>query len=151
MHPYAMKVYNQRWYVVGYIREKEGIRNIALDRTLELTIGTETFVLPDDFDAEEYYANTVGIFVNENQKPQKVVVRAFGKQVEYMRSLPLHHTQEEIKTVHEEYSDFRYKLCLTPELSTHLLAMGEKVKVLEPEELKSEIKNRLLAIIQNYE
>ena len=88
MHPYAMKVYNQRWYVVGYIREKEGIRNIALDRTLELTIGTETFVLPDDFDAEEYYANTVGIFVNENQKPQKVVVRAFGKQVEYMRSLP---------------------------------------------------------------
>ena len=151
MHPYAMKVYNQRWYVVGYIREKEGIRNIALDRTLELTIGTETFVLPDDFDAEEYYANTVGIFVNENQKPQKVVVRVFGKQVEYMRSLPLHHTQEEIKTVHEEYSDFRYKLCLTPELSTHLLAMGEKVKVLEPEELKSEIRNRLLATIQNYE
>ena len=39
----------------------------------------------------------------------------------------------------------------TPELSTHLLAMGEKVKVLEPEELKSEIKNRLLATIQNYE
>ena len=101
MHPYAMKVYNQRWYVVGYIKEKEGIRNIALDRTLELTIGTETFVLPDDFDAEEYYANTVGIFVNENQKPQKVVVRAFGKHVEYMRTLPLHHTQKEIKTIHE--------------------------------------------------
>lgn len=149
MFPYAMKVYNQRWYVVGYIMEKDGIRNIALDRTLEMNIGTESFVLPAEFDAEEYYANTVGIFVNDN--PQKVVIRAFGKQVQYLRSLPLHHTQKEIKTVHEEFSDFQYKLCLTPELSSHLLAMGEKVKVLEPEELCKEIKNRLLATIQYYE
>ncbi len=151
LQPYAMKVYNQRWYVVGYIREKEGIRNIALDRTNELRISSETFMMPDDFDAEEYYANTVGIFVNDKLKPQNVIIRAYGKQVEYLRSLPLHHTQREIQTKHREFSDFQYKLCLTPELSSHLLAMGEKVKVLEPEELKSEIKNRLLATIQNYE
>ena len=151
LQPYAMKVYNQRWYVVGYIKEKEGIRNIALDRTNEMRISTETFMMPDDFDAEEYYANTVGIFVNDKLKPQNVIIRAYGKQVEYLRSLPLHHTQREIQTKHREFSDFQYKLCLTPELSSHLLAMGEKVKVLEPEELKSEIKNRLLATIQNYE
>lgn len=88
LQPYAMKVYNQRWYVVGYIKEKEGIRNIALDRTNELRISSETFMVPEDFDAEEYYANTVGIFVNEKLKPQKVVIRAYGIQVEYMRSLP---------------------------------------------------------------
>lgn len=151
LQPYAMKVYNQRWYVVGYIKEKEGIRNIALDRTNDLRIGSETFMMPEDFDAEEYYANTVGIFVNDKLKPQKVVIRAYGIQVEYMRSLPLHHTQQEIQTKHKEFSDFEYKLCLTPELSIHILAMGEKVKVLEPEELRSEIKNRLLATIQNYE
>lgn len=33
---------------------------------------------PNDFDAEEYYAHTVGIFVNDKLKPQKVVVRVFG-------------------------------------------------------------------------
>ena len=123
LQPYAMKVYHQRWYVVGYLKEQEGIRNIALDRILEMELTDDSFILPNDFDAEEYYAHTVGIFVNDKLKPQKVVVRVFGVHVEYMRSLPLHFSQQEIKTEHKEYSDFEYQLCLTPELTSQLLAI----------------------------
>lgn len=141
--PYAMKVYGQRWYILGYLCEQDGIRNIALDRTLDMELMDEPFVVPTDFDAEEYYAHTVGIFVNEDLKPQKVVLRAYGVHVEYMRSLPLHSSQEEIKTSDGEYSDFRYWLCLTPELTTKILSMGEKVEVLEPHSLRVEIKRRL--------
>ena len=101
LQPYAMKVYHQRWYVVGYLKEQEGIRNIALDRILEMELTDDSFILPNDFDAEEYYAHTVGIFVNDKLKPQKVVVRVFGVHVEYMRSLPLHFSQQEIKTEHK--------------------------------------------------
>lgn len=35
IQPYAMKVYHQRWYVVGYIKELGSIRNIALDAHLK--------------------------------------------------------------------------------------------------------------------
>lgn len=150
IQPYAMKVYHQRWYIVGYLKEQEGIRNIALDRTLNMEFTTETFRCPNDFNAEEYYSNTVGIFVNDKLKPQKVVVRAYGIHVEYMRSLPLHHTQEEIGCKHQKYSDFQYYLCLTPELTSQLLAMGEKIEVLEPVELREEIKNRLLNSLSHY-
>lgn len=107
-------------------------------------------MVPEDFDAEEYYANTVGIFVNEKLKPHKVVIRAYGIQVEYMRSLPLHFSQKEVNTKKGEYCDFQYHLCLTPELTSHLLAMGETVKVLEPQELSEDIKKRLLATLSNY-
>ena len=79
-----------------------------------------------------------------NWKPQKVVVRVFGVHVEYMRSLPLHFSQQEIKTEHKEYSDFEYQLCLTPELTSQLLAMGEKIEVMEPIGLRGEIRKRLL-------
>lgn len=150
LQPYAMKVYNQRWYIVGYLKEKEGIRNISLDRTLEMKLTAVSFVVPDDFDAEAYYAHTVGIYVNENLKPQKVVVRAYGIHVDYMRSLPLHYTQREIKTIHKTYSDFQYTLCLTPELTSKLLSMGEKVEVLEPQELKDDLRNRLSAALKHY-
>ena len=150
IQPYAMKVYHQRWYIVGYLKEQEEIRNIALDRTLNMEITTETFRCPSNFDAKEYYSNTVGIFVNDKLKPQKVIVRAYGIHVEYMRSLPLHHTQEEIECKHQQYSDFQYHLCLTPELTSQLLAMGEKIKVLEPVELREEIKNRLLNTLNRY-
>ena len=150
LQPYAMKVYHQRWYVVGYLKEQEGIRNIALDRILEMELTDDSFILPNDFDAEEYYAHTVGIFVNGKLKPQKVVVRVFGVHVEYMRSLPLHFSQQEIKTEHKEYSDFEYQLCLTPELTSQQLAMGEKIEVMEPIGLREEIRKRLFAAINRY-
>lgn len=150
LQPYAMKVYNQRWYVVGCMPEIGGIRNIALDRTLEMEKTDEDFVVPDDFDAEMYYAHTVGIFVNENLKPQKVVLRAYGVHVDYMRSLPLHFSQKEIKTIDGEYSDFQFSLCLTPELTTKILSMGEKVEVIEPEVLRKEVLKRLYSTIRRY-
>lgn len=150
IQPYAMKVYHQRWYIVGFLKEQEGIRNIALDRILEMELTTVTFRYPDDFDAEEYYSNTVGIFVNNQLKPRKVLVRTFGIHVEYMRTLPLHHTQKEIECKPQQYSDFQYYLCLTPELTSQLLAMGEKIEVLEPVELREEIKKRLLSTLSRY-
>ena len=150
IQPYAMKVYHQRWYIVGFLKEQKGIRNIALDRILNMELTTVTFRYPDGFNAEEYYSNTVGIFVNDKLKPQKVLVRAFGVHVEYMRTLPLHHTQKEIECKPLQYSDFQYRLCLTPELTSQLLAMGEKIEVLEPVELREEIKNRLLNTLNRY-
>ena len=150
IQPYAMKVYHQRWYVVGYIKELGSIRNIALDRTLEMNLSATSFILPKDFDAEKYYANTVGIFVNEELKPTKVKIRAYGRQIEYLRSLPLHRSQKERASKYGELCDFEYKLCLTPELSTHILAMGENVEVLEPIELRDEIKRRICLIYKKY-
>ena len=151
LQPYAMKVYNHRWYVVGHLTEPGGIRNIALDRILKMDISDESFSIPKWFDAEEYYAHTVGIFVNEKLKPQTVVIRAYGVQAEYIRTLPLHSSQNEIETTNKEYCDFRYYLCLTPELTSQLLAMGEKVEILEPQELRQKIKQRLLATISRYQ
>jgi len=150
LQPYAMKVYNQRWYIVGYLKEKEEIRNIALDRTLEMDLTDNDFLFPEDFDAEEYYANTVGIYVNKNLEPQKVLLRVYGIQVEYMRSLPLHFSQKEVNTKAGEYSDFQYWLSLTSELTTKILSMGEKVEVLGPDLLKKEVIRRLFNTIHHY-
>ena len=151
IQPYAMKVYHQRWYVVGYIKELGCIRNIALDRTLEMNISDTPFTLPKNFNAKKYYANTVGIYVNNELKPTKVKIRAYGVQIEYLRTLPLHSSQKESASKYGEYCDFEYRLCLTPELSTHILSMGENVEVLEPVELREEIKRRICLIYKKYD
>ena len=150
IQPYAMKVYHQRWYVVGYIKELGHIRNIALDRTLEMNLLDTPFKLPKNFNAKKYYANTVGIYVNEELNPVKVKIRAYGVQIEYLRSLPLHSSQKESASKYGEFCDFEYRLCLTPELSTHILAMGENVEVLEPVELREEIKRKLTECLTKY-
>ena len=143
MEPYAMKVYRQRWYILGKLKEKDAIRHLALDRIIDLHQTDTSFENPEGFVAEKYYANVVGIFVNDELKPQKVRIRVYGNQVEYLRSLPLHRSQREVLTKYGLYSEFEYYVCLTPELSTQLLAMGEKVEVLEPQELRDDMKNRI--------
>lgn len=148
--PYAMKVYDRRWYVVGMMKESDGIRNIALDRLIDLKVTDETFKLPKRFNAEEYYLNTIGIYVNDALKPQKVKIRVYGRRVDYVRSLPLHKSQEEVLARNGEYSEFTYRLCLTPELITKLLAMGADVEVLEPEELRTAMKASLEEALKAY-
>ena len=150
LQPYAMRVYNQRWYVVGRFKESGKIRNIALDRILRMEITDESFTLPEDFDASEYYAHTVGIFVNESLKPQRVVLRTYGVSTEYMRSVPLHPSQREIATNGNESSDFEYYLNLTPELTGKLLSKGDWVEVIEPKELREKIKEQAQAIAELY-
>lgn len=150
LEPYAMKVYRQRWYVVGRLLEQDAIRHLSLDRIIDLRQTDSSFMVPKDFNAEKYFANTIGIYVNEGLLPQKVRIRAYGKQVGYLRSLPLHRSQEEVLTKHEQYSEFQYRVCLTPELTTELLAMGENIEVLEPQNLRDEMKKRLEECLTKY-
>lgn len=150
LEPYAMKVYRQRWYVVGRLLEQDAIRHLSLDRIIDLRQTDSSFMVPKDFNAEKYFANTIGIYVNEGLLPQKVRIRAYGKQVEYLRSLPLHRSQEEVLTKHEQYSEFQYKVCITPELTTELLAMGENIEVMEPQVLREEMKKRIERMFNVY-
>ena len=143
MQPYALKVFNRRWYLLGYLKEQEGLRTIALDRILDLKVLANSFKLPEDFDVRKYFADVVGVYVNEDLPVTKVKIRAYGVQTDYLRSTPLHKSQSESRSKRGEFAEFTYRLCITPELVSQLLAMGDKVEVLEPEELREEMKKRI--------
>jgi len=150
VQPYLLKVYHRRWYLLGYVKEREEIRHLALDRMLEVNTTRKHFTMPEDFDAKKYYANTIGVYVDHKLPIEEVKIRAYGTQMEYLRSLPLHETQKEGRSKYGEFAEFTYKVCITPELITQLLAMGDKVEVLEPEELREEIKNQLQITLNRY-
>lgn len=147
--PYALKVYNRRWYLLGFLEEQNGLRTIALDRILALKVLTKKFSMPEDFDARKHFADVVGIYASPNLPVVNVKIRAYGVQAEYLRSTPLHKTQSEVRSKHGEFADFTYRLCETPELISQLLAMGDRVEVLEPEELKDEMK-KIISNMSNF-
>ena len=151
IQPYALKVFNRRWYLLGFIKEKDGLLTIALDRILALKVLTKSFTLPDDFDARKYFANVVGIFTNPDLPVVNVKIRAYGVQAEYLRSTPLHKTQSEVRSKHGEFAEFTYRLRETPELISQLLAMGDKVEVLEPQTLRDRMKEELRKMRERYE
>jgi len=126
------------------------LRTIALDRILDLKILKNSFKLPEDFDVRKYFADVVGVYVNEDLPVTKVKIRAYGVQAEYLRSTPLHKSQSESRSKRGEFAEFTYRLCITPELVSQLLAMGEKVEVLEPKELREEMKKRINSMSNYY-
>lgn len=151
MQPYAMKVYNHRWYLLGYLKEQNDIRTIALDRILHLKVLKTKFTLPEKFDARKYFENVIGIYTNKDLPVVEVKIRAYGVQAEYLRSVPLHKSQSEGRSKHGEFAEFTYRLCITPELISQLLAMGDKIEVLEPESLREEIKRKLICCLTKYQ
>jgi hypothetical protein len=149
IQPYALRVFNRRWYLLGYLKERNGLRTIALDRILDLKVFANSFKLPEDFDVRKYFADVVGVYVSEDLPVTKVKIRAYGVQAEYLRSTPLHKSQSECRSKHGEFAEFTYRLCITPELVSQLLAMGEKVEVLEPMELREEMK-KIISNMSNF-
>jgi predicted DNA-binding transcriptional regulator YafY len=106
--------------------------------------------LPEDFVVRKYFADVVGVYVNEDLPVTKVKIRAYGVQADYLRSTPLHKSQSEVCSKHGEFAEFTYRLCVTPELVSQLLAMGDKVEVLEPEELRKKMKERINKMFDIY-
>ena len=151
LQPYALKVYNRRWYLLGFLREQNGLRTIALDRILTLKVLTKHFTLPDDFDARKYFADVVGIYASQDLPVVNLKIRAYGVQAEYLNSTPLHKSQSLVYYKHGEFAEFTYRLCETPELVSQLLAMGDKVEVLEPQTLRDRMKEEVRKMKERYE
>lgn len=109
--------------------------------------------MPRDFNAEDYFALHFGIVVHDGTHPCRIVLRAYDNHVHYMRSLPLHSSQKEVVTEEGCYSDFQYFLAPTYDLIMTILGMGSFVEVIEPANLRKEIKGwiRELSYVYNNE
>ena len=144
VEPYCLKMYRQRWYLIGYSRDRKGIRHFALDRVVAAQPTQDPFTLPEDFDAEEYFKNVCGVTILKD-KPEKIIISVNADQVPYFRTLPLHHSQKEIETgMHE--SKFSYYLIPTEEFLRELRAYGVQVIVRSPDWIVQQFRadNKLL-------
>ena len=137
LEPYCVKLFGQRWYMLGRFDDK-GLATFSLDRILEIKISHEKFKFDEDFDAADYFSDCFGVMLDENSKPERVLIRAYGYEPYYLRDLPLHHSQREIQST-EEYSDFELRLKITSDFKSKLLSRGEWIEVLEPKALAEEI------------
>ena len=137
LEPYCLKLFGQRWYLLARFADR-GMATFSIDRMLEIKMSNEKFKVDEDFDAASYFSDCFGVMLDENSKPEKVLIRAYGYEPYYLRDLPLHHSQHEIQST-EEYSDFELRLKITSDFKSKLLSRGEWIEILEPKALAEEI------------
>ena len=142
VQPFCIKLFRQRWYLIArstysYYYEK-GPRTYALDRIKELHKTEETFEMPKDWSAEEYFDSCFGIIADQRIEPQNVKLKVSAGQANYIRDLKLHDSQEEIEK-NEDYSIFSYTLRPEYDFMQEILRNGEDMEVLEPVWLRLEM------------
>jgi predicted DNA-binding transcriptional regulator YafY len=136
-------VFKQRWYIVANSHLHNAIRIFSLDRIHDLKITETPFKLPQDFCPDTFFETAFGISLDNETRPCSVQIKAFGNKSLYLRSLPLHHSQQETK-INGNESLFDYFLTPTFDFMHELLSHGDEIVVLTPEWFREEIKNSIL-------
>ncbi|UKN03694.1 WYL domain-containing protein [Paracrocinitomix mangrovi] len=148
-HPYLLKEFRNRWFILGRKSKGEDILNLALDRIINIEKSKERFIKPEDFIPEEHFKHVIGVTVAKNSPVEEVVIKVSHKHAPYIDTKPFHWTQKIIER-NKEGVTFSFKVQHNYELEKDILGFGEAVEVLKPLNLRRSIKRRLKEAVGNY-
>ena len=108
VEPYCLKMFKQRWYMLAYSPGLDKTMIYSLDRVHAVEPTKQKYKLPKDFNAEAYFKNTYGV-TGTDEVPEDIEICIDAMQANYLRTLPLHSSQEEIER-NDDYSIFRFHI-----------------------------------------
>ena len=150
VHPWYVKQYNNRWFLMAYDAEADRITNFALDRIQELQKEEGIAFIPNkEIDFEHYFDDVFGVTIPPADVEKiRVVLQFSKKQYPYIASKPLHHSQV---IIDNENGIIAVEVRPTYEFIQLILSFGSDVRVLEPEPFKKEIIANIRRNLQNYD
>ncbi len=161
IEPYCLKVVSRRWYVIARnpyyseLNEKEGkkpsdvYRVYALDRILKIEETGKTFQMHRNFNIDKFFEGCCGV-TNTHADIERVLVMAYDKSADYLRTLPIHSSQKELET-NEKGTLFEYRVKPTIEFYQSILAKGEQLEILEPESMRDVMRDIINNLMGYYE
>jgi len=148
VHPYLLKEYQFRWYLIGLNEQVRELRTYGLDRIL-MVEPTDIPYQEKDFEANEYFENAIGV-ISPAGKPPEIVLIVKKPQAFYLLTKPLH-TSQKVQKENEYEVMFKFRVHPTWEFISAVLAMGREAKIIRPESLKQEIRDTLRKTLQLYD
>ncbi|HEY9047021.1 MAG TPA: WYL domain-containing protein, partial [Ohtaekwangia sp.] len=149
-HPYYLKEYRNRWFVIGIRKKNTPILNLALDRIISIQECAVKYIPRNNFSLPNHLNDVIGVSVNENGQAENVVLHADNETAPYIITKPLHHSQQVMETLPNGVL-FSLKVQLNFELEREILGFGNRVKVIAPERLKKRIKEILEHALDLYQ
>ncbi|MGJ1204355.1 helix-turn-helix transcriptional regulator [Sphingobacterium lactis] len=147
--PLFVKESNNRWYIVGYDLKKLELRVFGIDRIQEITLGKNFKVPLEIEEIQKLFDHCFGIILpKKNDFLEEVVLSYTGFQGQYIKTMPLHHTQ---KIVKENDDEIRIKIHIyvTQDFIMEILSAGASVSVISPRSLRDRITTEYKKALRN--
>ncbi len=149
LHPYILKEFNNRWFVVGRRHESQQLLTLALDRIKAVSEHPALAYQQTDFDPDTYYRNTHGVTVLD-QPPIDITLWVAADTAPYVLTKPFHHSQRTL----EELADGSVVVAFTVhhnfEVERAILGFGQHVRVLGPRQVRRRIHKALRTALDRY-
>lgn len=139
VHPYHLRFHDGAWYLIGFCSFRNEVRIFAVDRIRELEVLTEKFDYPADFNIEKYLEGVWGIMRGQ---PFQAVIRFDPFQARWIRERPLR-DGESLEELPDGGVVFKAEVSGLTEIKQWALSFGGHAEVLEPEELREEIRQEV--------
>lgn len=149
VYPIAIKEFKYRWYLFAKNAQGEKVKCYGLDRMSYLHISDETFAPHADFNLTERLKYCFGIISPNAEEPSEVILSFEPLQGQYIKSLPLHHTQQ-ILVDNDDELRISLTVYLTHDFLMELLSFGDTLKAIQPQELVDDLKAIYQNALKNY-
>lgn len=149
VHPYLLKEFKNRWYLLAKDIKDQKMKTFALDRITYIDIKQTGFIPDNEFNADTFFQNSFGIERNTNDVLSDVILSFTPFQGKYLKSMPLHHTQE-IMLDNEQELRIKLKIYLTHDFLLELLSLGANVRVIAPNILIDQLKEHYTKALNQY-
>lgn len=148
LHPYYLKQYNNRWFLIGRRNEFETLTNLALDRIISIATTDKPYVATA-IDFNEYFEDVIGVSIPPEAEVTTIIMKATHDLAPYILTKPLHGSQ---KRVGNDTEGFTFSIAVIPnyELEKLVLSFGEGLQVVAPAFFKERIRERLVRSLGNY-
>lgn len=140
VHPYLLKEFRNRWFLIGRTGEHKRPTTFALDRIMKLKPLKQRFLENDLFDPSTYYDHVVGITMVEGAAPIEVKLKLSADRVPYVITKPLHPSQAIVKQLRNGSAVITMQVVDNFELRAMLLGFGPAVEVISPKTIRDALR-----------
>lgn len=148
LHPYLLKEYHNRWYLIAYNVERKGMRTYGLERIEKLETGEKRFQVDETFNPDLFFKHSLGI-TERSEKPENIVLRFDASTGKYLVTQPIHASQIVLKK-DKLHITIGLNVLITTELINLILSYGHQVCVIKPKKLVDIIRTDLQKTLQHY-
>lgn len=141
-HPFILKEFNNRWFLVGKKNKKGSILTLALDRILSIDYDTKLEHINESFDGDAFYKNTIGVTVLDEKHVDRIVLKVDEKNAPYVLTKPLHHSQRLKEITKNGAVIIELFVHQNFEFERLILGFGDSMQVLKPISLKRRIQEK---------
>lgn len=143
IHPYLLKEYRNRWWLLGRCGTENRIMTLGLDRINAVRISKEAFIDNDLFDPDNYFEKAIGVSIDYQAKPEEIILKVNSASVQHVESKPIHKCQKILTRNQDGSIVIQLHLVINYELKATILSFGEHIEVVAPPHLINDIKNSL--------